>query len=486
MKLASILTPWADSIDFHDTDIEILGIQNDSRLVTAGDLFIAYPGAKADGRLFLDSAVAAGAVAILYEAEDIPVPVKPNFSIPCLAVPHLVEKLPEIASRFYQQPSQTLHVIGVTGTNGKTTIAFQLAQALELLGEHAAYIGTIGQGRVNQLHPLDNTTPDALQLQKLLASYRDSGIKYVCMEVSSHALALHRVDAIQFTQAIFTNLTLDHLDFHQTMAHYAQAKAKLFSYGSLQQAIINIDDPYAAQMTQALNAQVELITYGMQNPCKLNVKHWQMDIRGTQITIDSGWGEFQVHMNALGVFNIYNTLALFGCLVSAGFTPENVIRAIADLKPAPGRLEIVAQKPCVLVDYAHTPDALENALQTLKQLPHQHLWVIFGCGGNRDRSKRPLMGKIASNYADFVVITSDNPRHEEPESIIADIAQGISTDHQVKIIIKREEAIAFALKQAQPDDIILIAGKGHEDYQQIGDVKYPFSDQEVVQRLNAD
>lgn len=481
MKLQKLLAPWTTQ---QLADCEVLGLQNDSRLVTIGDLFIAYPGVAADGRLFVNNAVAAGAIAVVYEPDNFPVACLLPTTIPCIPIQQLATHLAPIAKQFYGNPSHSLNVIGVTGTNGKTTIAYQLAQAHQLLGkESAAYIGTIGQGAVQTLKPLDNTTPDALCLLKLLDQYKKEGIKHVCLEVSSHALSQQRVETLEFNQAIFTNLTLDHLDYHHTLEKYATAKALLFARSELQWAIINQDDEYQHIITSALNPHVKKLTYGLHQECDVKAVSWNMSINGTEIDVKSPWGQHQFKINAPGEFNIYNSLAVWSSLLISGYTPEQIIPVMAKLKAAPGRMEIVADSPYVLVDYAHTPDALKNALLTLSQLKKGRLWVVFGCGGDRDKSKRPIMGKAASRYADELVITSDNPRSEDPALIIKEIANCIAPSVAVTQLVNREEAIAYALKHADKDDIILIAGKGHEAYQQIGSVKHAFSDQDIVREL---
>ena len=481
MQLSQLLKPW---IDTDGVDCVVADIKNDSRQVQPGDLFIAYPGAAADGRLFIEKAVASGAAAVVYEPEQMPLGcILPNNTVPCMAISHLTEQLPEIAQRFYHNPSHFLVVTGVTGTNGKTSIAYQLAQAHSLLQQKAAYIGTIGQGEVHHLKPQDNTTPDVLCVQRLLQQYQQQGIKQVCMEVSSHALNQHRVDGVEFRQAIFTNLTLDHLDYHKTMEAYAAAKAQLFSNPHLDYAIINNDDAYQAIMIDAVTPGVRQITYGLADGCDVRAIEWSMDIDGTLLQIVSPWGEHPLRIKALGQFNIYNSLAVFSSLMVSGYSVNAVIDVMAQLNAAPGRMEIVATAPYVLVDYAHTPDALENVLITLQQLKKGALWVIFGCGGDRDKSKRPIMGKVAALYADKVVVTSDNPRSEDPSQIINEIVLGIPPSTEITRLINREDAIAYAINNADADDIILIAGKGHEAYQQIGTEKHAFSDQDVVKRL---
>ncbi|MBI2785481.1 MAG: UDP-N-acetylmuramoyl-L-alanyl-D-glutamate--2,6-diaminopimelate ligase [Legionella longbeachae] len=431
----------------------------------------------------MDKAVSSGAAAVAYDPIHFPDDCILPTSVPCIPIPELAMKLALIAKQFYDDPMSSLTVIGVTGTNGKTTIAYQLAQAHHLLGQGAAYIGTIGQGNVNELKLLDNTTPDSLRLQKLLHQYNNQNIKQVCMEVSSHALVQHRVEGIEFKQAIFTNLTLDHLDYHQSMENYAAAKSLLFAQELLSWAIINQDDAYQKMMAAVVKPNVRKITYGMQHDCDVRAVNWFMDINGTKIDVHSPWGQYQLQINALGEFNIYNSLAVFSSLFASGYAPEQIVDVMKKLKAAPGRMEIVANSPYVLVDYAHTPDALKNVLITLNQLKKGRLWVVFGCGGDRDKTKRPIMGEVASRFADQIVITSDNPRTEDPQMIINEIAKGVSLSSNVIQLIDREEAIAYALNAADKDDVILIAGKGHEAYQQMGTVKYAFSDQEVVRRL---
>ncbi|MFC3907858.1 UDP-N-acetylmuramoyl-L-alanyl-D-glutamate--2,6-diaminopimelate ligase [Legionella dresdenensis] len=483
MKLTELLHPW---LKHAITDCDIVGLHNDSRKVKPGYLFIAYPGAATDGRLFVNQAISAGAAAIVYEPENWPVGVLLPTTVTMVPVPNLANLLALIASRFYQEPSRALTVTGVTGTNGKTTIAYQLAQAHELLGHDSAYIGTLGQGQVSAIQPLNNTTPDALCLQGLFHDYLKSGIEQACMEVSSHALALHRVDEIAFRQAIFTNLTHDHLDFHQTMEAYAAAKAKLFAVGSLQQAIINNDDAYAGLMKAAAHKNCEVVTYGIKNPADVRAVSWDINLAGTRIEVESPWGRHEMVIQALGFFNIYNALAIFTSLMLNGYSAEHVLAVMQKLKPAPGRMEVVSQKPYAIVDYAHTPDALENVLATLAKVKKDKIIVVFGCGGDRDKTKRPLMGKIACDYADIAIITSDNPRTEDPEQILHDIEQGIQAKKTgIYKIIDRRQAIEKAINLATADDIILVAGKGHESYQQIGQTRFDFSDQQEIKKLKA-
>ncbi|WP_419420396.1 UDP-N-acetylmuramoyl-L-alanyl-D-glutamate--2,6-diaminopimelate ligase [Legionella sp. D16C41] len=481
MKLNTLLMPW---IQDEIPSLEILGIHNDSRQVAQGFLFCAYPGALNDGRRYIEQAVKAGAIAILYEPKDYNINTTFTADIALIPFPNLAQHLAAIASRFYDEPSKKLHLTGVTGTNGKTTIAYQLAQAHQLLGYQSAYIGTIGQGKVNNLTLLDNTTPDGLCLQKLFHDYWCQGISFVCMEVSSHALAQQRVDEVSFEQAIFTNLTLDHLDYHQTMEAYANAKARLFSYSSLKVAILNKDDKYTTLMQSQLAQSCKVLTYGLQKGCDVQATDCQVTMTGTIINIISPWGPAQLKVKTLGYFNIYNALAIFTSLLASDYPLKQVIAIMEQLSPAPGRMEVVNQSPCIVVDYAHTPDALENVLKTLSHLKEGRLIVVFGCGGDRDKTKRPMMGNIAASYADIAIITSDNPRTEDPEQIITEIKQGITANHATVYQLEdRKMAIKKAISLANNNDIILIAGKGHEDYQQIGRVKHPFSDQLIIKEM---
>ncbi|MBA3537954.1 MAG: UDP-N-acetylmuramoyl-L-alanyl-D-glutamate--2,6-diaminopimelate ligase [Tatlockia sp.] len=479
MKLAELLRPWISS-DL--PTCEISGLHNDSRQVKPGFLFIAYPGVATDGRLYIQQALSAGAIALVYDPENWPSKCQLPADIPSVALPGLAIKLAEIASRFYGEPSKKVAVTGVTGTNGKTTIAYQLAQAHSLLGERAAYIGTIGQGEVTSLQTLANTTPDALCLQQLLKNYEQKAIKQICMEVSSHALSQHRVDCIDFQQAIFTNLSHEHLDYHQTMEAYAAAKAMLFAKGSLQWAIVNQDDSFSQRMCEASLAK-QMISYGIKEGADVRALNWDVSLRGTRLELSSPWGQHHLAINALGFFNVYNSLAVFTSLVASGYAVDKVVPVMANLQAAPGRMEIVAQEPYAIVDYAHSPDALENVLSTLQKVKKGRIIVVFGCGGDRDKTKRPMMGKIASSYADIVIITSDNPRSEDPLTIIDEIEAGISSKFNLYKIPDREQAIARALSLADKDDIVLVAGKGHEDYQQIGSVRHVFSDQQVIRHL---
>ena len=481
MKLHELLSPW---ISTPMPDLDILSLHNDSRQVKPKSLFFAYPGAAADGRLFMQQASLSGASAIVYDPEQLPMLFVQPDDVTCVPLPELSKKLAAIASRFYADPSRDLSVTAVTGTNGKTTIAYQLAQAYGLLGQKAAYIGTLGHGSVDSaLQPLLNTTPDALCLQSALNEYRQKGIRQVCMEVSSHALSQQRVDYIDFSQAIYTNLSHEHLDYHHTMEAYAAVKSLLFAIPSLKCAIINHDDPHAHAMIKRLQPTCRALTYGLQEGSDVQAVKWKTDLSGSELDVISPWGKHTLRVMLLGKFNIYNSLAVFTSLLASGIDIVSVVDVMSKLRASPGRMEVVSQKPCVIVDYAHTPDALDNVLSTLLQLKQGRLLVVFGCGGDRDKTKRPMMGRIASQYADMVIITSDNPRTEKPAQIVEEIAAGLLPSTKALKIIEREDAIRQALSMAEDHDIVLIAGKGHEDYQQIGKERFVFSDQKVVREL---
>ena len=476
MLLSTLLQPFIKELV---PDIKISGLHNDSRAIVPGDVFIAYQGATCDGRDFIFDAINKGAVAVVYDPAGFDSALIP--SIIAIPFPDLSMHLSALASRFYNFPSKVLSVTGVTGTNGKTTIAYQLAQAHALMGQISRYMGTLGQGDVNHLIPLPNTTPDGLLMQRLLYGYCEEGVQQVCMEVSSHALTLNRVADVAFKQAIYTNLSHDHLDFHRNMESYAEAKAKLFAFPRLEAAIINRDDMYCEFMKESVQASgCQTLFYGIKSACDVMAQQVDVTMRGSVVPVNSPWGTATLKLNALGLFNVYNGLAVFTSLMAMGYPLSMVENVMPQLLASPGRMDLVSQEPVVLVDFAHTPDALENVLSTLTPLKQGKLHVMFGCGGDRDSEKRPLMGAVADKWADSIIITSDNPRHEAPESILDEIERGISHKKKLLRIENREQAIAKAISLCDTNDILVIAGKGHENYQQIGDKKWPFSDKEVA------
>ncbi len=480
MKLDELLQPWVQT---PLPEAQVTGIQNNSRAVSKGDLFIAYPGAAADGRLYIEQAVNSGAAAVIFEPADLPKVVKLPSHIPCIAIPNLAQHLAAIGNHFFGYPSQHMAMTGVTGTNGKTTIAFQLAQAYELLGQSAAYIGTIGQGKPKTLTPLINTTPDAIHLQHFLHDCKQQGVKHVCMEVSSHALHQNRVEGIDFTQAIYSNLSHEHLDYHHTLEAYAEAKARLFAWPTLETAVFNNDDQYAPLMGSKVPRKCKILSYGLNYGSDVRGFNAQLSMAGSYFAVECPWGFLEVKSKTLGTFNVYNSLAILSSLLARGFEPKSIVDALQQIEPAPGRMQVVVQEPYVIVDYAHTPDALKSVLSALIKLNKGRLIVVFGCGGDRDKLKRPIMGQIAAEYGDILIITNDNPRTEDPAQIISEIEQGIKKEVTTYKIMDREQAIKKAISLANSQDVILVAGKGHEDYQQIGHEKHDFSDQEVVEKL---
>ncbi len=483
MKLAQ----WLAACSIHtDSDIKINDLQNDSRQLKRGDAFIAYRGDSSDGRNYIDKAIASGAAAVLYDPEG-DFHYQRSTDIPLIAITDLKSKLGRLAKAFYFPEGQsTIEITAVTGTNGKTSIAFQLAQAHRLLGKKSAYIGTIGQGQDQSLKAISNTTPDPLLLQKLLAEYQAQGVEQLAMEVSSHALTQGRVDELSFKQAVFTNLSHEHLDYHGTMEAYASAKAKLFGWKGLKTAVLNADDQYSEWMSKACSDTCQKIYYGLDNRADVFASNWHMDDKGTALELQSPWGQQPLQLKTLGRFNLYNALAVLTTLMSSGhYSFEEVMAMMPNLASAPGRMEIVNYSPLIIVDYAHTPDALAQVLSTAKAICKGQLWAVFGCGGNRDKSKRPLMGQVASDYADKVIVTSDNPRFEEPMTIIEEVAASVDPSKLASLTEDRKMAILQAIEQSSRNDIILIAGKGHEDYQEIKGERRHFSDQETVLSLLA-
>lgn len=455
------------------------GLSADSRRIRPGDVFLAFPGDVHDGRHYIPQAIAAGAAAVLWEAEGYRWP--PETELPNLPVRGLRALTAELAAHWYGEPSRALWMTGVTGTNGKTSVTHWLAQGLTAAGRPSAILGTLGNGLVRNLAPASHTTPDCVELQRLLAEYRDAGANAAVMEVSSHGLDQGRVAGVHFDVAVLTNLSRDHLDYHGSMEAYAQAKARLFGWPGLRWAVLNVDDAFGRAIYQRLEGTaVKRLGYGFQGGEILG-SALGLDAHGIRMTVATPWGSGEVTSPLIGKFNAFNLLAVLSGLLAAGVGLEEALRHLGELKPVAGRMQTLslgAGVPTVVVDYAHTPDALENTLKALRPLTKGRLWCVFGAGGGRDRGKRPLMGGIASALADAVVITSDNPRNEEPARIIADILAGMPPGQTA--ISDRAAAIRHAICAAGPEDVVLIAGKGHEDYQEIHGVRQPFSDLEVA------
>lgn len=477
-------------------DREITGLSQDSRQVKRGDLFFAYQGLQTDGRNFIDDAIAKGAVAILMEVGAPLVGAQSKAgttpATTILSIPNLANHIGEIAARFYHHPSRHMQVVGVTGTSGKTTCTQLLAHALQLAGDSCGVIGTLGYGLVGHLQNGSLTTPDAVELQHLLADLKAQGAKYISMEVSSHRLAQKRISGLDLKVGVFTNLSRDHLDYHGDMENYAAAKRSLFNQPGLQYGVLNADDAYGQKWLQELTA-LPTYAYSLDQPKAelahiphIFVRHANFDAIGFTAAISTPWGDGVLHNPYLiGRFNLSNLLAVLTVLGILGFPLEVSLKHIAELRGVPGRMETFGGngKPLLVVDYAHKPDALEQVLKTLRQECHGKLWCVFGCGGDRDKGKRPLMGKIAERYSDHLVVTDDNPRREDPRQIVTDILQGLENASNAVVEHDRRRAIAHAVSCAQPNDIILIAGKGHETYQIIGEERLAFSDAVEAQLL---
>ncbi|SDK55862.1 UDP-N-acetylmuramoylalanyl-D-glutamate--2,6-diaminopimelate ligase [Methylophilus rhizosphaerae] len=457
------------------------GITADSRQVEKHDLFLAYPGQHGDGRDYIADAIAKGANTVIWDSLGFDW--NPQWTVHNIAIPDLKFQVGHIASQFYKNPTEQLWCIGVTGTNGKTTVTHWLAQAYRFLQRKAAVIGTLGNGTLDDLQATQNTTPGPVALQKLLANFVLEDVQTVAMEVSSHGLDQGRVNGVAFDVAVFTNVTRDHLDYHLTMGAYQQAKEKLFNWQTLSAAVINADDAFGAAMIRRLREQGKrVMSYGMQDAdvCATAVT---MHATGFEVQVRTPQGNGIVQLHALGQFNVHNMLAVLGCLLVHDIALPAALQAVSGLMPVTGRMQMLGggDLPLVVVDYAHTPDALEKTLHTLRVQVRGKLSCVFGCGGDRDPGKRSEMGRIAGELADSVIVTNDNPRSENPYAIIATIAEGLTREFTMET--DRAKAITQAVSLAGKGDVVLVAGKGHEDYQEIQGIRYPFSDAEWA--LNA-
>lgn len=465
--------------DLPSTELVVTGLSLDSRYVQPGDLFLACPGVTEDGRRYIDHALAHGAAAVLYEPEGFPPPHKASIDV--IPVAGLRYVIGLIAQRFYRHPSQSLCVIGVTGTNGKTTCTHLLTQAFEALRVRCGLIGTLGTGFLDEIRQTRTTTPDAVALQRELRRLADAGASHVCMEVSSHALDQGRVVGVDFDAAVFTNLTHEHLDYHGCMARYGKAKADLFTFERLSLAILNRDDPFSAVIESRTAAKTW--TYGLHSGT-VTAPSISVADSGIVVVMKTPSGMLTVRSSLIGRINALNLLAVATVLLAFGREQVRIGQALEQLQPVPGRMELFQapnDSPRVIVDYAHTPDALEQALKSVREHCQGQVWCVFGCGGDRDRGKRPKMGAIAEELADQVVLTDDNPRFEAPESIMNDIVSGM---HNVATIIHdRVRAIEWAIENATCDDWILVAGKGHETEQVRRQDRLPLSDRDVVSEL---
>ena len=478
----------------HDTLIH--GLSLDSRQVTPGDLFFACAGTRCHGAQHIAEAIAAGAAAVLCEGPQ--AHVAGEGAVPVYPVEHLKDRLGRIAARFYGDPSRDMTVTGITGTNGKTSCSHFLAQALDSAQPPCGLLGTLGYGRFGALQAGRHTTPDAITLQAWLAQLHHDGVGQVVMEVSSHALDQGRVAGVHFDTAVFTNLSRDHLDYHGDLARYAAAKSRLFQVAGLRHAVVNGDDETGQRLLTTLAGGVDVVVYGLNDGASARadcqwmhhprVRHVSGEIlrhdgEGMEIHVESSWGSGSFRSSLLGRFNASNLLATLAVLLVQGMPLEQATACLARTRPVPGRMEHFGGGqglPLVVIDYAHTPDALRQVLQTLRPLCRGCLWVVFGCGGDRDRGKRREMGAVAAQCADRVILTDDNPRSEDGAQIIAEIAAGMGRDRPAEIVRDRARAICHAIGAAGEGDVVLIAGKGHEEYQIVGERRIPFSDREQV------
>lgn len=478
MILESLIKGISHRVLRGTTDVDILGIENDSRKVKKGYMFVAIKGFTVDGHKFIGEAIRNGAVSVLVE-EDIGV----EEEVTVIKVEDTLEALAYISSIFYGEPSKKLNLIGVTGTNGKTSTTYLIKRIFEEHKRKAAIIGTLGSIINGEMIDNKNTTPESLTLQRYLRKMVDTDTEFCVMEVSSHALDLKRVEYVDYQVGIFTNLTEDHLDYHVTMENYYRSKLKLFNI-TKKYNIINYDDPYGKRMLEEIENNIPIITYGLDKKSDVIAENIVYHNKGVDFQLKTPKGSIPINMKLLGKFNIYNALAAISCGIIFDVDLPTIKRAIESISGIKGRFESVPLKDrdfSVIIDYAHTPDGLEKVLSTINQFAEGRVVVVFGAGGNRDREKRPIMGEVAAKLADFLIVTSDNPRYEDPDRIINDILVGVQRGKANYVAIRdRREAIRYALENARPKDTILLAGKGHETYTIIKDKIIPFDEYEIV------
>ena len=483
MQLKTLVAALSPRQIIGPLDRVVESIAYDSRRVQRSGLFVALRGEKSDGHQFIDQAIEKGATVIVTERE-VQTP-----RATCVVVENTRSALADLGATFFQQPARRLKLAAVTGTNGKTTTTFLIKHICERAGLRCGLLGTVRYEIADRVLPAVRTTPESLDVYDLFAQMLNAGCKAAAMEVSSHALAQERVRGIEWDVAVFTNLTQDHLDFHGTMENYFEAKAQLFAGLPEQKsktkptAVINLDDPYGAKLVDRLAKKIPIITYGVGARADFRASNYHAEFAGTSYQLDARGKSYLVRVPLIGRFNVANSMAALAAASSMGISLRDAILSLGRSPQVPGRLEAVPAKRQfqVFVDYAHTPDALLNVLKTARELSPRKLIVVFGCGGDRDKQKRPLMARVADDNADFSIITSDNPRKEDPDAIIADAEKGFRSDRYEKIT-DRAQAIARAVELAQPRDIIIIAGKGHEAYQEFADHTIPFDDIQIARR----
>lgn len=472
--LSDLLRGFADA-----PDLPVSGIASDSRQLKSGFLFLACDGVSSHGLDYLNDARNAGACAVAWDASTVSAPT--DIGVPMIAVENLATHLGEIANRYYGNPSSRLKTVGVTGTNGKTTVAWLIAQCLRHLDDRCAYLGTLGLG-IDEMQGAEGmTTPAAVELHGHLADFLEQGATHAAIEVSSHALSQGRVDGVQFDAVLFTNLTRDHLDYHGDMQSYFESKATLFLEHAADCKIINLDSEFGNELAARCGQDVVTVSTHFDRVANgrpyVFVRSVIANENGSDVTVTSSWGDGKFTLSLPGDFNVANAAIVLAYLLTAGTSIEQACDVLQLVDAPPGRMQRTATAGSALyIDYAHTPNAIESALRALRPHCRGKLWCVFGCGGDRDTGKRLLMGKLAERLADRVIITSDNPRHEEPQKIIDEILAGFNNTNDATIIEDRAAAIAWAIANAGPTDVVLIAGKGHEDYQEVGSERHAFSD----------
>ncbi len=478
-------------------DITINALVQDNRKARSGNLFIAHQGFNTHGLLYAQDAVAKGVEVVLWDGDlENRNEILDSISnkVLCIHCENLKDKVGPIASRYYEQPSLSMNTIGVTGTDGKTSVAHFLAQCLDAHDVHCGVLGTLGNGFINDLHPTGLTTVDALHVQKTLADIHQAGAKHVVMEVSSHGLDQGRVNGVAFTTAVFTNMAKDHLDYHGTLDNYAAAKKRLFCTPGLGTAVINLDDAYGRELAKEVSEHVCVWGYSLEEDISayqgyadyfvhaLAIKPFE---RGCHLSVSTPKGDAEFDIPLVGRFNVANSLAVLSTLLVSHLSFDDAVKSLAGVRPVDGRVEIISEedKPVVVVDYAHTEQGLEAVCQSVRDHFKGDVWCVFGCGGDRDRSKRALMAKVAEKYADKIIVTTDNPRHEDPQEIINEVMSGFSSLENVEAVLDRRQAIDIAITNAQPEDVVLLAGKGHETSQIVGDVHIAFDDRRVAREF---
>jgi UDP-N-acetylmuramoyl-L-alanyl-D-glutamate--2,6-diaminopimelate ligase len=458
------------------TECEITGLVCDSRRVTPGALFVALHGEHVDGVAYIEDAAQRGAAAVVSQS-----PCAFGGGLPCVQVADARLALAQVAGTFYGHPAERLCTVGITGTNGKTTVSFMLREIFKAAGRRPGLLGTVRYEIGDRVLPASRTTPEAPDIQAMFAQMERAGCDSAVMEVSSHALAQHRVRGILYDAAVFTNLTQDHLDYHGTLEEYFNVKSHLFNQVR-RFAVINGDDPWGKRLLDEKKHLAGRISYGFQEGSNVRGINPVTDTKGSRMRVQSPWGDTDIKLQLIGRFNLYNALAAFAAAAALGIPVETIVKALAEMQCVPGRLEAVENNKGkrVFVDYAHTDDALKNVLETLREITPGKLIVVFGCGGNRDKGKRPLMGKVAARLADYSIITNDNPRSEIPEKIAADITAGFDSERKYEIVLDRKAAIARGLELTGKKDVLLVAGKGHETCQEFNGTIFPFDDREAV------